>query len=542
MTSFLLIYARQGPLLQTEMQQPRQWAEDHGVPVQVSSANDFAFATFGRHNTAQIVDKQGELVGWTSPTGHPLPQPDVRGWYSAVHTMPEIPMACVQLCRKPFSLWLARDRLGIATLYYRLTADRLWVSTEARLIAMACNRFDLSIKALVSWVAGRYRDHEPLFECVRGLERGVVVNRTDDEEGRRQLPLPPQNLGIRKKEDAMAAIRDLLRKQLVHSLDPHHVTGLPISGGMDSSTLAAVAVDLKSDHRLAAFAYRFKTLSSCDESARSAATAAALKLPLTYIDCEDKPILTEPMYPEQWIPENPFDSWNLIHEESLLWLTSQEGHVMLTGHGGDSMFSGIPPTSLRDAAWRLSHRFGIKKTPPIPWLTEKATKLLDPNMPVTLTRRSRQSNLAWDRMGGVRRAVHWLERFGRYYACLYRHPYMSEELLRFSLQIEPDLLWLGRPKGLMRQSMKGLLPDSVLQCLEKPHLKEFYRRGLKRAEPEIVALMDDSLLAEYGLIEPKRFLQAFRQYLDGSEGGMLLFSILTELFISKISANSTTIL
>jgi asparagine synthetase B (glutamine-hydrolysing) len=59
------------------------------------------------------------------------------------------------------------------------------------------------------------------------------------------------------------------------------------------------------------------------------------------------------------------------------------------------------------------------------------------------------------------------------------HPFWDRDLVEFMLALPPELKnWRGETKRLLRRSLRGVVPDLVLDRRDKLSLTPFFRRGL----------------------------------------------------------------
>jgi asparagine synthase (glutamine-hydrolysing) len=265
-----------------------------------------------------------------------------------------------------FALWdaarrrlvLMRDRLGIKPLFYAWHNDQLAFGSEIKAVLAGVD-VDRSLddQALTEylWYGNSYEERT-IFRSVRSLEPG---HRLIVEDGRSRiepwwrveewLERGPQCTAPRA---AAAAVREVVEAAVARQLVSDVPVGIFLSGGVDSSSIAASAA-LASGKRLASFAVGFDFDGGINELPKARRVAQLLGLDhhelqvrggaleeviLALVKCHDEPFA---------------DAANIP-----LYLLAQALNgavkVVLQGDGGDEMFAGYRRYAvLRNAAlWR----------------------------------------------------------------------------------------------------------------------------------------------------------------------------------------------
>jgi asparagine synthase (glutamine-hydrolysing) len=86
-----------------------------------------------------------------------------------------------------------------------------------------------------------------------------------------------------------------------------------------------------------------------------------------------------------------------------------------------------------------------------------------------------------------------------------RHPFLYQPLVELALQLPPDVV--VRPharKWVLREAMRGILPESVRTRVGKGEGSGLVAHGLARQGPWLERLLRDPILAQLGLIDPVR--------------------------------------
>src|SRR5271155_292965 len=181
-----------------------------------------------------------------------------------VHLYEEYGKDCVQHLRGMFafaiwdekrkSLFIARDRLGIKPLYYRLTAHNFLFGSEIKvLLASPEVRPDFNRTVLPEFLAFGYLSGDATFyHGVRKLMPGHTLE-VDEQGGLRieqywDLPVTPADTPNDKSHDEryyVESYRDLLEGAVNSHLMSDVPLGVFLSGGLDSSAVAALMTKIR---------------------------------------------------------------------------------------------------------------------------------------------------------------------------------------------------------------------------------------------------------------------------------------------------------
>ena len=241
--------------------------------------------------------------------------------------------------RRRRRLLLARDRLGKKPLYYTLDAGGVWFASELRsLLGLAGRRWTVDREACRAF-------------CMLGHMPG---DRTPVAEIRR---LPPGHLGVweggeftlrrywspeavpvpQGRRAAEAVLRDLLCESVGLRLISDVPVGVFLSGGLDSSTIVAVAAG-EMGARIPTFTIGFPGYSDFDEAAHARRVAR-------YFGCEhhEIPITAAEFQGVEelvWLLDEPLADPAALPTLALSRRARQLATVVLTGEGGDEVFGG----------------------------------------------------------------------------------------------------------------------------------------------------------------------------------------------------------
>jgi asparagine synthase (glutamine-hydrolysing) len=257
-----------------------------------------------------------------------------------------------------FALWdararrllLARDPFGEKPLYWGVFGGQLLFASEPKvLLAHPAVRTGLNVEALRQYLA---YDYVPApLSIYEGIQKLPAAHALALEDGRVRS-WPYWHLSYRKaapvptEDEAAERLRELLADSVRMRLVADVPLGVLLSGGVDSSSIAAMAVRASSE-AVKTFSISFAE-ASFDESAYARAVAEYLGT-----DHHEERLsvdLAANLVSEigSWMDE-PLSDPSLVPTYLLSRFTRKHVTVALGGDGGDELFAGYP--------MYLGHRF-----------------------------------------------------------------------------------------------------------------------------------------------------------------------------------------
>jgi asparagine synthase (glutamine-hydrolysing) len=269
--------------------------------------------------------------------------------------------ACVERLRGmfAFAVWdtvrrkllLARDRLGIKPLYYAQRDDELLFGSEIKSI-LAAERLRPSFNRAIlpeflgsGFVAGT----ETFFRGIRKLLPGRTLTWSPDEGLReRQYWRPPVASGDR--DATLEQHAEALRSRLEAAVRSHLVSDVPLglflSGGIDSSALAALMAPMRKEP-IRTFAVGFAERDANELAyARLAAAAAGAEHREVVVSPEE---FFDALPRLLWHEDEPIAFPSSVPLYFVSRLAREHVKVVLTGEGADELFLGY--NRYRVTAW-----------------------------------------------------------------------------------------------------------------------------------------------------------------------------------------------
>ncbi len=238
-------------------------------------------------------------------------------------------------------LTLVRDRAGERPLFFTQTTDSVIFATEIASLVSKCKlpvTFDQA--ALQRYLRfGLFTSPDTPFASIRKVPPGGMVE-IDARGVRHSTYWRWNNVESLKQNPSLDAFDKTFREAILRQTDVDVEFGLCLSGGLDSSLIAALTRSLHPERPLKAYTLRFKE-ESFDEGGFAEPIAKSLKLdPVpVWVTPEELPealssliqTVGEPLADPAWLPM-----------ALLARRAAQDVPMALVGEGADELFGGYP--------------------------------------------------------------------------------------------------------------------------------------------------------------------------------------------------------
>jgi len=323
-----------------------------------------------------------------------------------VHLYEEYGESCVDHLRGMFGfaiwdiprkkLFCARDRLGIKPFYYAMVPGAFLFASEIKsLLQFPALRPALNRDAIPEFLAFGYLSaDETLFKGVRKLMPGhrLVL----DMSSSNPLPRIEQYWDLqlaraerpRSEEEQVTQFQELFQETVRTHLMSDVPLGVFLSGGLDSSAIAAVMASLRQD--------RIQTF-SVGYAEHEYSELPYARLVAKHIGAEHNEVI---LGPAEFFSTLPKLIWH--EDEPLVWpssvalhfvskLASEKVKVVLTGEGGDEIFAGY--LKYRMTIWNMLWGSAYRKLVPSSLQSQVRRLLASRILPDVVGRKLRHSFL-----------------------------------------------------------------------------------------------------------------------------------------------------
>jgi len=491
--------------------------------------------------------------------------------------------------REKQELFLARDALGgYSVTWHQSGQTLLFASETAAILDFPAVRPEIDQDAVVKTLAALpLRADETHFESIHYLPPGhCMLVSTRKNRLWRYWDIDPDTVVTYRSDDEYTDhFLDLLEQSVACRIRSTGPVGLSLSGGYDSTLLAAVAARQRSDpgQQLHSFSYVFDRLAESDERQYIKPVVDQYGIDAQYIVADDLwsfADLTEQAIPLDHLWTNCFASLPAAVTQS----AGRQGcRVLLTGSFGDALFS-EPSLFAADllrqgrlrTLYRLARRYphliewkrdlvqhGVRQLLPL-WLRRTyrylypnsngdTTSFLSASWSERVSELSRNTssnrvhpNLSPGRQSRYRRIFDtaWAHGYAATRGHLYNRnglepgePYFDRRLVEFVMSIPTEQLsHPGRPRKLQNEAMRRLLPDSVWQRSGKTSFEPLFWIGLlEKEKKEIKRLIQSPEVVKQGFVKHKWLTTQLEQGRRSPEvGSFISLALHTEQWLKAI--------
>lgn len=482
-------------------------------------------------------------------------------------------------------LFCARDRLGVKPFHYRLDGRTFFFASDIRRLidhpgyTPVINETMLGLLLIDSCQEVKETLYKGVFRLPAA--HSLTVTSAGVRLSRYWQLDPPPVLRYATDEAYADQFREIFQEAVRCRIDGARRVGVLVSGGVDSSAVACAARTLngrgdKAPVRVDTFSALFDD-PACDE-----------RQYLSEITNTD-PAAAYCFYPEAADdrtglefdaddphPIGPLYYPNLSMLRRPVHAARQRGiEIVLTGVGGDELFASYHHCAdlLKTGRWgslrqevrsigTVVTRLGVCRT--------LLTYALRPFVPAAVKRVWPVRVPAWIRPEFARRcglferirarrrrtilfpdvgrqvlydalfttgaypfAFEEEDRFSRLASVEFRAPLLDVRLIQFALALPPEQrTWKGQTKVVLRNGLKGVLPEAIRSRRDKADFLPFIDRELRvRQRAGIDALFRTSRLAEAGIVDDNRIRAQWEEYC--ARGGTGAWTVLTLLNLER---------
>lgn len=534
----------------------------------------------------QALLRSGHLTPAAAPDDHGLLLAAYAAWGEDFASRLLGDFVVVVWDRRSRTLVAARDPMAMRSLYYRVEAGgRLLFGTEAKQVLAAPDVPDDIDEGMVAadLVGDFGRSDRSFFSGVGQLSPGTtLVAAAGGHAVRRFWEVDPaRRVDCSSVQEGAEELRRVFVEAVSARLDPAAPTGVLLSGGVDSGSVASVAGWLREQDpgltpELRSYSWAFETMPECDERHVSRHVVARYGLAATDVPADGLGPLAEwPAHGPD--PDDPFLGGFQPLIEHALQLAAADGvGVVLGGDRGDLTIGdtgwgylrmlqarqwhemreavreqrglgqswaslavqdlgGAVGQRLRGrsarqwAAWgaqraRRGQPAGGEPGPPS-WL--RPSFLAAADLPAARAQQSEPAGLLGARALRHRfvftpmhvRGMGWSERTYARHGLAFADPFSDRRLVELVLALPQAVL--NRPndqsKPLMREAVRGMMPEAARRGAGKIVPRPLFDSGLRERADLVRRLLTAPLVEQRGWVDAEALRRHFEGWLAGGD-------------------------
>ncbi len=451
--------------------------------------------------------------------------------------------------KKLQKLTCVRDRLGIKPFFYYILNDTFVFASEVYTLtnSLGFNK-EANLKSIKSHLYhfGLRNYSETMYKHIYSLPPGSIMTIQNKKKNIRRY-WHPENIKINNSlelSDAKKEFLSLLKEAVKCRLRSAFPIGFELSGGLDSSSVVCLADKIKTEQKKFSFSCVYKNY-RCDEKKFIDKVKTQIKnftFEANKIDYKktynmEFNYTMSPEWPIYLPTTDSFPFTEMIQKSGV--------RVVLTGEGGDQITQGseyqiidyLTHFNLIQFYLELkNNNFSkgyIKRFLISPMLTKnmksflrrfrfkkysKQKKLNIDDVKDIFKFTDFKSKAFYDELTTIAGTLHtsWSDHniyhFRSIYGIEFRHPFLDSRLIEFALSIPAKYkLHNNISKVVLREAMKGILPEEIRTRNDKAEFSEILRDQLKAMDLSIFE--DDLHIVDIGIIkknEVQEYLESFK--------------------------------
>lgn len=444
---------------------------------------------------------------------------------------------------------IAKDPLGMRTLFYSYyNGTFVWASTLKQILSFYDN-CPLNEKYLFNLLLERptYCNLTPYLNIYR-VEPGEVIYFGNGRiKKEKYYEFTPSTISYNDESLYFEQFNEIFRQSVKNRLNSNQSeVGISLSGGLDSTSIAATALDLYSKNETQAniksFSLTFNTFPEADESNYITLFTKEKKISTKFIKGDAAWLFKESIRVIEDLDE-PYPLFTHYLSSLVPTHVYDEGiNVLLDGHIGDHVLYGdlnylallakkmkILTLINEHKKWKTDG-YSIKellyKNTILPLFSRESSQKIYPWIILKYpNHRIRKRENIWDRNGTkayfesiVKRSdVEWVNQYiPNKMGIEVRHPFFDKRLMEFlagvsvTIKIQPD-----QTKYILRKSMSSILPDEIINRSNKASHAPIIYMGIKKEWENINKYLNFPILSSFGWLEPKNIKVIFEKWYLG---------------------------
>lgn len=443
-------------------------------------------------------------------------------------------------------IFAARDQIGMRTLFWTQQGDSLWIASDIFLLQDIFAQDKIDRQYFHSFfIEGGCVDSEltPYLEVKRVPSGHYLSNNKESTLLFSYWNLSEVTGEIRysTEEEFCEQFRTLLKEAVRCRISPQGKTAILMSGGLDSTSIFAMAKQLEhvGDSATIPISGIFDDFLDCDEREYIKPLLEKYNTEAHYLRCDNLGILKSFPDDAPWTFEPHVPSITHGFTSSLMKFSRDAGaaHV-LTGCSGDHFLSGTPGViadligkcafgsafkqakslaeMTRGSLFRTIWKYGLAPHFRMGFyneITGNRGKDFRSKIAIIPTLYQKEFYRQWT---GTKNRIYMDREIGPQVGVDIQHPFMDRRLVEFLYKIPGEKLWSsGTRKVILRNALKEDLPKEIVNRRNKTvHLPVTFK-GLIECWPNLYPVLQRGRITAFGWISRREWLQGLTNLRQG---------------------------
>lgn len=439
-------------------------------------------------------------------------------------------------------LFLARDPSGVKPLFYAVRGDEIIFGSELKALfahPAVTPEIDMDSLREVLGVGPARTDGVGVFKNIREIRMGCMA--VFDETGLHERPYftldchPHEDSYPETVSHVAFLLRDAVRRQMVSDVPVCSF----LSGGLDSSVVTALACQALAGTgtTLNTFSFdfsgndkHFASNSFQPERDRPYVDELLphLRVHHTYLTCQERdlPALLRDAVIAKDLPGMADVDASLLH---FCRLVKKSNKVALTGECADEIFGGYPWFYREDLLHADGFPWAQDMTPRTLLLQDDLAHALDlpgyarmryeeslsqmPRLPGEHAQAARQREIAWLNLRWfMPTLLTRMDRASMYSGLEARVPFADHRIIAYMWNVPFDMKMRGGvEKSLLRDAMRGLLPEHILWRKKSPYPKTYDPAYTDLLKAQLTEIIHDASSPLRALVDTQKALAFMRE-------------------------------
>lgn len=446
------------------------------------------------------------------------------------------------------TVYAFRDQLGIKTLFWGIQGSKIWIATDIFLLQSIFDYSDINYEYFIDYynTNGNVDSEITPYININRIPSGhflSVVNQKFRVNKYWDLSEVEGNVRYRNLTEYQEKFIDIFKKSVSSRIKPNTINSVMMSGGLDSTSVYAVAKKNNSDANtfINAVCGVFDKFNECDEREFITPLIQLYNEKPIFEVCDEYGILKDFPNDCPWTDEPNVNSISYRFTKSLTDKAKIYGATnVLFGYAGDHVLSGTS-LSIHDSVRKFKLGKAIKDVYKLSletrmsfgkyllheaiypfwgggWIQDIKKKYNCSVIKQLDKIGSYNQKDFYIQLQGTKSRIFLDRTIAPSVGVICQHPFLDRRLIEYLYKIPGELRWSnGETKYILRQSLKDYIPEIILNRKNKTEHLALTYHGLRENWTKIYPILRRTRIKKLGLVTEKNWANELIAWRQGGE-------------------------